>query len=227
MVTLSFPKCSAWTAACLVFSALILASVSSAWAGTLTYDIVNYPSLQNGYTIEGAITTDGKLGVVSPSDITGWSIGLSGPTTQYFPVNWATPMTQATSNMSIGSIYYPSYNECLIATPAGLEVTQGAADSLVVSSTIYGEDGNYTSVVWGNNGDAFPPSGPNQWLGTIEAPYTTALWNAQGVLSAMAAPDNPSYLLIATPTPEPSTLVLFGIAALGLFIWRRRALLTS
>ena len=53
-------------------------------AGTITYDIVNYPAEQNGHTLSGLIITDGKIGALAASDILSWtftvdsSITLSG-----------------------------------------------------------------------------------------------------------------------------------------------------
>ena len=38
---------------------------------------MNYPSLQNGYTISGTVTTDGNTGTISDGDVTSWSIAIS------------------------------------------------------------------------------------------------------------------------------------------------------
>jgi hypothetical protein len=43
----------------------------------ITYAIQDYPALQNGYTIEGSITTDGSIGTLSTTDfIKDWSISI-------------------------------------------------------------------------------------------------------------------------------------------------------
>src|SRR5271166_5332521 len=47
-------------------------------AGTITYDIQNYPTDQNAWTLSGAITTDGKTGVLAPSDILSWTWTITG-----------------------------------------------------------------------------------------------------------------------------------------------------
>jgi hypothetical protein len=45
-------------------------------AGTV-YSIVDYPADQNGYNIEGSITTDGSTGTMTTTDfITGWNITI-------------------------------------------------------------------------------------------------------------------------------------------------------
>lgn len=51
---------------------------ASTTAASITYIIQNYASLQDGYTLSGTITTDGNVGTLSASDITGWSFTTSG-----------------------------------------------------------------------------------------------------------------------------------------------------
>jgi hypothetical protein len=47
-------------------------------AASITYSIVNYPTLQNGYTVTGTITTNGATGTALPgTDITSWNITIS------------------------------------------------------------------------------------------------------------------------------------------------------
>jgi hypothetical protein len=47
-------------------------------ADLITYNVVNYPTLQNGFTVTGTITTDGSTGSALPgSDITAWNIVIS------------------------------------------------------------------------------------------------------------------------------------------------------
>ena len=84
---------STLTGACLVFSIMLLTLASSAWAGDITYNIVNYPDNQadqNGGIdgVSGTITTDGNLGTLTQSDILSynWTIGYStGTYTNSFP----------------------------------------------------------------------------------------------------------------------------------------------
>jgi len=46
-------------------------------AGSITYNVVNYPDLQNGNTVTGTITTDGATGSNLPgTDITLWNITI-------------------------------------------------------------------------------------------------------------------------------------------------------
>ncbi len=57
---------------------LALIAAPPTTASSITYDIQNYPSLQNGYTLSGTITTDGHLGTLTQADITSWSYVVSG-----------------------------------------------------------------------------------------------------------------------------------------------------
>ena len=74
---------------------LILAGISliptEVGAGSITYNVVNYPSLQNGYTVSGTITTNGNHGTSLPgTDITSWDIKITmGTTTEatFTPTN--------------------------------------------------------------------------------------------------------------------------------------------
>jgi len=71
--------------ACLLFSAVLLAAVSIAGAGTFTYDIVNYPEYQTDSitggtdTLSGTIITDSDSGTLTPADFVGGTIYITNP----------------------------------------------------------------------------------------------------------------------------------------------------
>src|SRR5262249_54250211 len=47
-------------------------------AGSITYNVVNYPTLQDGFTVSGTITTNGAIGtLLSGTDITSWDITIA------------------------------------------------------------------------------------------------------------------------------------------------------
>jgi hypothetical protein len=50
--------------AVLVFVAVSFLSVTPLWADNITYNLVSYPAYQNGYDLEGSITTDGTIGTI-------------------------------------------------------------------------------------------------------------------------------------------------------------------
>jgi hypothetical protein len=54
------------------------AIASTAESASITYTVVNYPTLQNGFTVSGTITTNGATGTSLPGiDITSWDINLA------------------------------------------------------------------------------------------------------------------------------------------------------
>ncbi len=62
-----------------VLAALAL-TPHAAKAGSMTYAIQNYPADQNGQTLSGTITTDGKTGLLANSDITSWAVTIDSTT---------------------------------------------------------------------------------------------------------------------------------------------------
>jgi hypothetical protein len=59
-------------------SFVLAATIAPASRGDpITYSIQNYPSLQNGYTLSGEITTDGTIGPLTGANITAWSYTIT------------------------------------------------------------------------------------------------------------------------------------------------------
>jgi hypothetical protein len=46
-------------------------------ADPITYNLVDYSSLENGWTLSGTITTDGTIGALAASDITSWTFTIT------------------------------------------------------------------------------------------------------------------------------------------------------
>jgi hypothetical protein len=44
--------------------------------GGITYNLVNYATLQNGYTVSGTITTDGAIGTITNENVDKWDISV-------------------------------------------------------------------------------------------------------------------------------------------------------
>ena len=62
-----------------VLAALAL-TPHAAQAGSITYAIQNYAADQDGHTVSGSITTDGKTGLLDKSDITSWAVTIDTTT---------------------------------------------------------------------------------------------------------------------------------------------------
>ena len=48
-------------------------------AAPITYTFASYASQQNGDSLNGTITTDGKIGSLGPGDILSWSYAITSP----------------------------------------------------------------------------------------------------------------------------------------------------
>jgi hypothetical protein len=60
------------------------------YAGSFVYNVVNYPALQNGYTVTGTITTSVNQGTDLPTtDITSWDVTITGSagTFEFTPID--------------------------------------------------------------------------------------------------------------------------------------------
>ncbi len=73
--------CFAWE---IVLTLFVLAALAltphAAKAGSVTYAIQNYPADQDGHTVSGSITTDGKTGLLDSTDITAWVVTIDTTT---------------------------------------------------------------------------------------------------------------------------------------------------
>ena len=52
---------------------LVAIMPGTAMAATNTYDLVNYPILQDGYELSGTVTTDGTMGALDSTHIISWT----------------------------------------------------------------------------------------------------------------------------------------------------------
>jgi hypothetical protein len=174
----------------------------SLYAGSI-YQWVNYPSLQNGYSVDGTITTDGSLGLLSTAAFEGWSYTILGPKgpvqpkLSWEPADGIAPYSPESTNFQYfdGSIY---------ADPTGLYIVGPAP------WTIFGWlDYNAPDVI---GGIYLGSIGPNAALWDFYYP-----WNGPE-LEQFPGYNVPTFLL-ATPVPEPNathlllTSIVAGLAA--------------
>ena len=63
--------------------AIAFAFPPGAPAAPITYDLVNVPADQNGWTVSGHLTTTGATGTLAASDVTSWDFTLTKGLTSY------------------------------------------------------------------------------------------------------------------------------------------------
>ena len=121
-IHVSRSRCSGLGVVCLLFSVLLLASVSGALAQDITYNIVDYPANEADQysgtdSIAGTIITDGTIGPLSASDIIGGTFSFTGSYgTLSGPASFGTPVG-------------------LDATPSQLLLDAGAESSFSIGTT--------------------------------------------------------------------------------------------
>ena len=167
----------------------------------IVYTVNNNASLQQGYTLTGTITTDGKIGDLAGSDIGAWSITATNGTATY--------TTSGTGAIIDGSV---------TASSTALTVS-GVTQQIDTynSFTLKGDDGwVYELTNFANNPGNAPFSYTHRSAMYQEnPPYLTAFLVFDSSITLPFAA-----LTIATASaavPEPSTVVLATIVgAIGL-----------
>jgi hypothetical protein len=171
----------------------------------ITYQIVNYPTYQDGYTITGTITTDGDLGVISVSDILSWQWTVSSV--------HASSTDESGLNDTYGGIVSPptfTASETDLTLISGIFDMYDASDFQIVNS-----NPSYASV---NLEWAYVPSSIENFL--TSGYYTSG--GVEGTIYWRYGPTGGTQIgggLIAddgVAVPEPNTLTLLVSALLGL-----------
>jgi hypothetical protein len=168
---------------------------------SITYNIQSYAAFQNGYSLTGTITTDGKVGSLAATDFQSWSITVTGG-----PNAFSASGTGIGVNGILNGLIMANANGTIIMAdpgPAGL-------NELVLS------DAAFKQVAWqeGGNGMSLSNLYSSQGLSGVwvSFPSDTALGGSPWI--------------IAQAVPEPSSLVLvsLSVVSLGLFACARRRL---
>ncbi len=177
--------------------ALLLAVPRLAEAGPITYTIVNYPADENGATLSGSITTDGTFGDLAKADITSWTFTItpSGGMAE------TASSSDAKSNVGITGDVVASQSSITLAGPTML--SSDNILQLVVQGN--GTSGGYKLSYHRNlNAEDFA-SGTFQGIAN-----TQNIW-----LTGSPSMGGTDPWVIATAVPEPSSLILAALGALG------------
>jgi hypothetical protein len=146
-------------------------------AGPIIYGIVNYPTLQNGYTVSGTITTNGATGTVLPGiDITSWDISITKGTTTVVTL---TP----TDSFNLSNAFDATTTSITAATPFDLvEFVANGNPEIDLSWTGLGGAVSYMAEDHSNN--------TNLWNASLipgNSPIATAPEPSSAVLAVIGA----------------------------------------
>ncbi len=191
---------------------LLIASSSRQARGDITYQLVNNPAYQSGWTLSGSITTDGTLGAISTTDIMSWT---------WTATNAGGTFT-ITGSSTIPIIDY-TYAVTLQATASELTIpySTSAALQLFYTPPAWPSPG---TEIWGLTwyGGQLPPSptdqhptyyGDDLFVYQPTPPYLPL--EDYGWDNLLPPPNGPNdtYVIATTASvPEPSTIVIAGLA---------------
>jgi hypothetical protein len=173
--------------------ALFALATGDASAGSITYNIVNMPEYQSGYTVTGTITTDGTIGDVS-DHITAWSFQFSSS-----PLS----STSLYSQMhGFGGVIATATELYLVPPPPppaeesgfvfdGYDPVSMRLDLSIGWAIFNGPEGPGTALEIQVGEDVGPSVSPGPAL-------------------------NPNWVIATASVPEPSTLIMIGIATVCL-----------
>jgi hypothetical protein len=171
-------------------------------AGPITYDIADYSALQSGWSLSGTITTDGNIGALSVGDITSYSFTIT---------NGTTTLTQSSSDPNSAVVL----NGTVLASSTAITIPAPGFRSFSdfeIGNGIDGEDLSYGRY---NHADgAFYDE--YQEIDYSQGPASQS-WDAVSLHSntlSLGAVD-PWTIATVSAVPEPSSLVLAGIAVIG------------
>ena len=191
------------SSAAAIFSSILTTQASADYI----YDIQNHPTVQNGWTLSGQITTTVDSGTLSSlSDITSWSWSATNGSTTY---------TFRSSDAG-AAIYFAG----VVLTPSSILLP--VPQSL---NTFLSFQGGLNAVDWAR----IP--GPHGFDFYLAETSQTTLWT-NSVPGGLAidpggSTTDPWVIATAQPTPEPATITMlvsgyFAIGGFGLYRRRRR-----
>lgn len=186
----------------------LLTLPSAVLAGSTTYNILNYPALQNGWTVSGTITTDGFIGDINQTDIKSWTWTITSGATSYtsnstdpgsFPQLSGAGIQETPTDILLHIPPSMKPSAVLLLIGGDTPRIEHIPEEGLAWHDGFGPDQRDTTIEYYSAG-LFPPQGYVGWFSPI-GPY-----NAQtaGWLIAQTS---------AAAVPEPASLYLVGFGA--------------
>jgi len=180
-------------------------------AGSTKYNILNYPDLQNGWTLTGTITTDGFIGDINQNDIKSWTWTITSGATTY-TANSTDPGASTTLE---GIEIQETPTEILLQLSPWPWPADSPPDTLFVLNS-----GENKSLTWTIMYD--PNYYPTDLIYTNSGSWYSDLWMGEGVgmfqlPPPLYIPGNQTQWILAQASaaavPEPASLYLVGFGA--------------
>ncbi len=168
-----------------------------------TYNFLNYPDLQNGWTISGTITTDGTTGTIQSTNILSWTWTITNGVSTY-TFSSTEPGASATTSGS-----------GITATGAGLFVSfpygqLGLSIPATPTTTPPYTSGPPSGMTWNAYpGILFGLIPPNPTFSLFQLMYGPEAAGSSAWLFASASP---------VAVPEPSSLYIVGFGAVCVYV---------
>jgi hypothetical protein len=158
---------------------LSLVFTDIARAEFITYNIVNYSTLQNGWTLNGTITTDGNIGALSSDDIVAWAYSVTQSGIIYSASSSEAGSSVFSQGLTASATQLTIADTSVVTTGFNLQ-SQFDYQSLGYASPSPSTDPNYYylqtpvgQLQWSTDffGDPPAPSGDGLWVIATVEPY--------------------------------------------------------
>ncbi len=180
---------------------VVLFLSKSVVAGSITYNVIDYPDQQDGYHVSGTITTDGTIGALTASNFLSWSLLVTNGSESHL-ISSADPGPGPQVTV-VGDV-------------------EATASTLYLPTDVPVDQLNYILILRGGTNRIqwatvnFPPLPDAYFYSGTRPPENRVFWEHVFDIDA------PGFI-VASAVPEPSSIISLATAlALGAGVLRRR-----